>query len=164
MIRRMCRAVDSAPRMWPMPWQRGQAMCADSASAGRRRWRESSMRPKREILPSCTRARSYLSASRRRFSTSLVLRALHVDEVDHDQAAQVTQPQLARDFVGRFAVGVERGGFDVATLGRACRIDVDGDERLGMVDHDGAAGGQGYLTGVGGFDLVLDLEAREQRN
>ena len=25
----MCSAVDSVPRMWPMPWQRGQAMCAD---------------------------------------------------------------------------------------------------------------------------------------
>ena len=30
----MCNAVDSVPRMWPMPWQRGQGMCADSASGG----------------------------------------------------------------------------------------------------------------------------------
>ena len=54
----MCSADDSVPRMWPMPWQRGQAMYADSASAGRSRWRDSSIRPKREILPSWMRARS----------------------------------------------------------------------------------------------------------
>jgi hypothetical protein len=33
-----------------------------------------------------------------------------------------------------------------------------------VVDHDGAAGGQGDLARVGGLDLVLDLEAREQRH
>ena len=35
----------------------------------------------------------------------LVLRLLHVDEVDDDQPAQVAQAQLARDFVGRLEVG-----------------------------------------------------------
>ena len=33
----MCSAEDSVPRMWPIPWQRGQAMCMVSASAGRSR-------------------------------------------------------------------------------------------------------------------------------
>jgi hypothetical protein len=45
----------------------------------------------------------------------------HVDEVDDDQAAQVAQAQLARDFIGRFEVGVERGFLDVAALGGASR-------------------------------------------
>ena len=31
MMRRMCSAVDSVPRMWPVPWQRGQGMCAGFA-------------------------------------------------------------------------------------------------------------------------------------
>jgi hypothetical protein len=43
-------------------------------------------------------------------------------------------------------------------------VDVDGDQRLGVVDHDGAAGGQADLARVGRLDLVLDLEAREQRH
>ena len=30
-MRRMCSAVDSVPRMWPVPWQRGQVMCAGLA-------------------------------------------------------------------------------------------------------------------------------------
>ena len=53
-----------------VPLQRGQLMCAVSSSEGCSRWRDSSIRPKREILPICTRARSKRSASRRRFSTS----------------------------------------------------------------------------------------------
>ncbi len=98
-----------------MPWQRGQGMYADSASAGRSRWRDSSIRPKREILPSCTRARSYLQrVAQAVLDFALVLRALHVDEVDDDQAAQVAQAQLAGDLVGGFEVGVERGRLDVA--------------------------------------------------
>jgi hypothetical protein len=38
---------------------------------------------------------------------ALVLLRLHVDEVHHDQAAQVAQPQLAGDFLGRLQVGAE---------------------------------------------------------
>jgi hypothetical protein len=102
-------------------------------------------------LPICTRARSY--------DLALVLRALHVDEVDDDEPAEIAQPQLARNLVGSFEIGVECRRLDVATLGRARRIDVDRDERLGVVDDDRAAGGQRDLTRVRGFDLMLDLEA-----
>jgi hypothetical protein len=72
---------------------------------------------------------------------ALVLRRLHVDEVDDDQAADVAQPQLARDLVGRLEVGVAGGGLDVGAAGAAGRVDVDRDQRLGVVDHDAAAGG-----------------------
>src|SRR5204863_3342303 len=44
---------------------------------------------------------------------ALVLRALHVDEVDHDEAAQIPEPQLARYFVRRLEVRVERRLLDV---------------------------------------------------
>ena len=63
-------------RMTPVPLQRGQVMWVPSLSAGRSRWRDSSIRPKREILPVCTRARSRLSASFRHCSTSRWLRLL----------------------------------------------------------------------------------------
>ena len=39
-----------------------------------------------------------------------------------------------------------------------------GNQRLGVVDHHRAARGQRHLARVGGLDLVLDLEAREQRH
>ena len=98
------------------------------------------------------------------FDVALILGRLHVDEVDHHQATQIAQPQLAGDFVGGFEVGVERGGFDVRALGGAGGVDVDRDQGLGVVDDDRAAGGQLHLARVGGFDLVFDLEAREQRH
>src|SRR5574340_968373 len=94
---------------------------------------------------------------------ALVAAAFHVDEVDHDQAAEVAQAQLAGDLLRRLEVGVERGGLDVGALGGARRIDVDRGQRFGMVDHDRAAGRQAHFARMGGFNLVLDLEAREQR-
>ncbi len=49
--RRMASASDSTLRMWPMPLQRGQVWWAESPSDGRRRCRDISSSPKREILP-----------------------------------------------------------------------------------------------------------------
>ena len=73
---------------------------------------------------------------------ALVARGLHVDEVDDDQAAHVAQAQLARRFFRGFHVGAEGGFLDVGAAGRARRVDVDGHQRLGVVDHDRAAGRQ----------------------
>ncbi len=97
------------------------------------------------------------------FHFALVFGGLHIDEVDDDQAAQVAQPQLAGDFIGRFQIGIQRGFLDVAALGGARRVDVDGDQRFGMVDDDGAARGQGHFALEGRFDLAFDLVTREQR-
>ncbi|CCQ85084.1 hypothetical protein PA18A_1673 [Pseudomonas aeruginosa 18A] len=98
------------------------------------------------------------------FHGALVLRRGHVDEVDDDQAADVTQAQLAGDFLGRFQVGLQGGFLDVAALGGARRVDVDGNQGLGRVDDDGAAGRQLHFALESGLDLALDLEAIEQRN
>ncbi len=65
--------------------------------------------------------------------------------------------------VGRLQIGVERGFLDIRALGGARRVDVDRGQRLGVVDDDGAARGQPHLALEGGFDLGLDLVAREQR-
>ena len=92
------------------------------------------------------------------------MRRGHVDEVDDEEAAQVAQAQLAGDLVGGLQVGVERGLLDVGALGGARGVDVDGGQGLGMVDDDGAAGGQAHLALEGGLDLALDLVAGEERH
>ncbi len=95
---------------------------------------------------------------------ALILARLHVDEVDDDQAADVPDPQLTGDFVGSLEIGVKCGGLDVTALGGARRVDVDRDQRLGVIDDDAAARGQLHLVRVGGLDLALDLKAREERD
>ena len=97
------------------------------------------------------------------FDFTLVAAAFHVDEVDDDQATQVAQPHLAGHLLGGLHVGAEGGFLDVRATGGAGRVHVDGDQRLGVVDDHGTARGQRHDPRIGGLDLVLDLEAREQR-
>ena len=89
----------------------------------------------------------------------VVARDLHVDEVDDDEAGEVAQPQLAGNFGGCFKVGLEGRLLDVALARRAPRVHVDGDQRLGGVDHDVTAGLELNHRAVHGVDLAFHLIA-----
>ncbi len=59
------------------------------------------------------------------FTQTILNRALmayrrHIDVIDNDQAAQVTQTQLTSNLIGRFKVGVERRLFDVTAARCTC--------------------------------------------
>ena len=71
---------------------------------------------------------------------AVVAPVLHVDEVDDDEAGEVAQPHLAGDLLGGLDIGLERGVLDRGLAGRAARVHVDRDQRLGHVDDDVAAG------------------------
>ena len=88
----------------------------------------------------------------------------HVDEVDHDESADVADPELSGDLVGCLQVGLERGLLDVRAAGGPCGVDVDGHQRFGMVDDDGAAGRKAHAVVEGSFDSALDLVPAEQRH
>ena len=94
---------------------------------------------------------------------AVVALLLHVDEVDDDEAGEVAQLQLAGDLVGRLEVGVERRLLDGELARRLAGVDVDGDERFGLVDDEVAARAQRHVRAEHGVELPLDLEAREQR-
>ena len=98
------------------------------------------------------------------FHLPLIAGAFHVDEVDDHQTAQVPQPQLAGQFLGGFQVGLQGRFLNVLTPGSAAGIDVTGHQGFRVIDDDGAAGGQIDLAGIGGFDLMLNLEAGEEGN
>jgi hypothetical protein len=68
-----------------------------------------------------------------------VVLAHHVDEVDDDDAAQVAQAQLAGDGLRRLQVGLEDGVVEIARADKAAGVDVDGGQRLGLVDDQVAA-------------------------
>ena len=88
----------------------------------------------------------------------------HVNEVDNNKTAKVTQAHLARNFVCRFKVGLVGGFFDVATFGRFRRVDIDGNERFGVVNDEFAARWQLYVALVSGLYLPFDLVAGEERD
>ncbi len=94
---------------------------------------------------------------------AVVLGLVHVDEVDDDQAGQVAQAQLARGFLGGLEVRLQRGRLDVALARGLARVDVDGDQGLGLVDHQVAARPQGRDRRIDLGEAVLDLVLDEQR-
>jgi len=72
---------------------------------------------------------------------------VHVDEVEDDDSAKVAQPQLARDHLCGFQVGLEYRVVESAATDEAAGIDVDGGQRLGLVDDEIAALREGYAAG-----------------
>ncbi len=98
------------------------------------------------------------------FNFTLILLVFHVDEIDHHQAAQVTQTQLPRDFFRRFQIGIQRSLLNIRPFRRLRGVDVNGHQRFGMINHDRAARGQRYLTRKGAFNLMLNLETGKQRH
>ena len=121
--------------MTPVPLQRGQVI-ERWAQALARQLHQAKARDLARLHPRTVVVQGVFGAL---LDFTLVLRALHVDEVNDDQAAQIAQSHLAGHFIGGFKVGAESGFFDVRTARGACRVHVDGDQRLGVVDHDRAA-------------------------
>jgi hypothetical protein len=148
-----------------MPLQRGQAMLVDSPIEGPQALpRQLQQAEARETPDLDARAVLAHGIAQPVFDGALVLLRLHVDEVDDDQAAEVAQPQLTGDLVAASRLVLSAVVSMSLPRGRARRVDVDRHQRLGRIDDDRAAGGQVDLVGVRRLDLVLDLEAREQRH
>ena len=72
----------------------------------------------------------------------LVLLVIHVDEIDNDDAAEITQPQLAGRHQCRLKVGFENRVVEIATTDKTAGIDINGGQRLGLIDNQIAAGFQ----------------------
>ena len=69
------------------------------------------------------------------FNLQVVLFVLHVDKIDDDQAAQVTQTQLSANLLRRLEIGLEGCTFHIPFPRGATRIDVNGDHGLRGIDH-----------------------------
>src|SRR5690606_9702048 len=81
----------------------------------------------------------------------------HVDEVDDDDAADVPQPQLPDDLLGRLQVVTGDRLFQVAAgAGVLTGVDVDDGHRLGAVEHQVPARRQVDLTVQPFEDLLVD--------
>ena len=88
---------------------------------------------------------------------------LHIDEIDDDEPTDVAQPELLDHDLGRLQVGLQHRLFLVALAYEAAGVDVDGGERLGVVDDDMPAGFE-IDPAVERFgDLLLDVVVVEDR-
>ena len=92
-----------------------------------------------------------------------MLLLVHVDEVDDDDAAEIAQPQLARDRERRLEVGAEDRLLEVAMPDVGAGIDVDRGHRLGLIDDQVAAGLERHLAIERLLDLLLDAVQIEDR-
>ena len=63
-----------------------------------------------------------------------VLLAVHVDEVDDDDAAYVPKAQLRHHLVDGLQVDAKRGVFEGRRTDELPRVDVDGHQGFGLVD------------------------------
>src|SRR5262249_6955989 len=87
-----------------------------------------------------------------------VRRALHVDEVEHDEAAEVAEPELVGDFLDRLEVRLVERVLEVlrAFADVATGVDVDRRESLGLIDDEIAARGERNLARERTADLIFD--------
>src|ERR1700738_4926122 len=88
---------------------------------------------------------------------------LHVDEVDHDDAAEIAQTNLAHDFFHRFQIGFDNGVFQArgTFADEFAGVDVDGHQRFSVVDDDVAAGLEPHFGAQSFVEFVLDAELFE---
>ncbi|STD85197.1 Uncharacterised protein [Corynebacterium striatum] len=113
----------------------------------------------RDLVARAVTAKSLLEAAQDQL---LVFRQDHVDEVDDDHAAQVTQAHLAHNFLGCLQVVAGDCLFEVATgTGELAGVDVDNGHRLSAVDDERTARRQPHLTAERLVQLLVDTVGHE---
>ena len=106
-----------------------------------------------DLNPCAVSLKSFFESA---FHRPLIFVDGHVDQVDNHKSAQITDSQLAGDFLDRFEVGMQGGFFNIATFSRPRRVDVDGYQRLSMIDCQGATRRQADFTVERRINLSLD--------
>ena len=128
------------------------------------RLRVISTRPSSEMSNTWVRVLSRARASRNtRITSSRLPGDLHVDEVDDDDAADVAQPELAGDLLGRLEVVPEHRLLEARPAHVLAGVHVDDRERLGVLDDERAARRQPHLAVERLVELLVHVVPLEQR-
>ena len=113
----------------------------------------------RDLVARAVTAKSLLEAAQDQL---LVFRQDHIDEVDDDHAAQVTQAHLAHNLLSCLQVVAGDSLFEVtAGTGELAGVDVDDGHRLSAVDDKRAARRQPHLTAERLVQLLVDAVGHE---
>ncbi len=109
-------------------------------------------------------ARSSRVLSFRVFSTPLMCFAFpHVNEVDHHQAADVPEAQLARDLRGGLQVGLVGRLLHVLATLPSAGVHINGNEGLRLIYDKIASGFQLDLAAVNRLNLFFHVVVIEDR-
>ena len=81
----------------------------------------------------------------------------HIDKINDDQPAQVSQAQLPGDFLSSFEIGLEGGFFHISLIGGPSGIDIDGDHGFCGIDDKVSAGFQIDTFLVDDADLIFKV-------
>src|SRR5471030_632085 len=80
---------------------------------------------------------------------------IHIDKIDNDDAAEITQPQLSRYRLGSFNIGIKYSLIEITVSDKGTGINIDGRHGLGLIDNQITAGFKLNLTFEGALDLIL---------
>src|SRR5579871_3822742 len=93
-----------------------------------------------------------------------ILPFIHIDEVDNDDATKITQTNLTNNLGNRVEVRLDDRVFEPRRLANVlARVDVDGHQRLGLVDDNRSTRLEPYLAAKRLVDLFRDAELLEER-
>ena len=92
-----------------------------------------------------------------------MLRVLHVDKINNDDAAQIAQAQLPRDRLGRFKIGLEDRVVKAAATDKTAGVDVDRGERFGRINDQVAARFESHFPLDGAANFFFDAVEVEDR-
>ncbi|GAA10146.1 hypothetical protein ATPR_3150 [Acetobacter tropicalis NBRC 101654] len=93
----------------------------------------------------------------------VVAARLHINEVDHNQASQITQAELARDFISRFLIGAEGCFFNVALACGLAGVHVNRNKGFCLVDDQIPARSQGNHGREHGVQMPFHMIVGEER-
>ncbi len=148
----------------PVPAQCGQGIDEDSSTPVRMRWRDISNRPKGEMRPTWMRARSFFRHSFSFFSTVRLFRFSSMSMKSMTMRPARSRRRSWRAISSAASRLVSIGGvLDIVLAGRAPGVHVDGDQRLGLVDDEIAAGLQRHVVREHRVELGFDAVAGEER-
>ena len=82
-----------------------------------------------------------------------MLRVLHIDKIDNDDAAQIAQAHLSRDRLSGLKIRLENRIVKAASTDKTARIDVDRGERFGGINDQIAARLESHFA----FDCATDF-------
>ena len=77
---------------------------------------------------------------------------VHIDKVNDDQATDISQAELAHDFVHGFEIGGEHRRCRIALADKPSGVDIDSHQSFGVVNDDIAARFQPDFALQGAFD------------